>query len=99
LEAKGMPLGMMKGIQYTEEKYLLESGDVLMLMTDGIIEALDSEGTMYSESGRLENTIGKFTQDMSTEAMVEAIIKDAMSYGGDKPQRDDDMTVVVAKML
>ena len=102
------PLGVVKDTQYSEEKFQLQSGDVLILMTDGIIEAQDSEENYYSDSGRLENTILQFTQNMSAEAMVDAILNDAMSFGGDKTTRDakdnarlrlsDDMTVVVAKV-
>jgi len=98
LKTGGLPLGMRAGIQYTEEQFELQSGDVLILMSDGIIEAKDSEENEYSESGRLEQTIGKFTLDLSSEAMVDAIINDAIDFGGDKTNRDDDMTVVVAKV-
>jgi len=98
LKTGGLPLGMRAGIQYSGEKFPLESGDVLILMTDGIIEAQDSEEQMYSEVGRLEEIIRKFTPDLSAEAMVDAIINDAINFGGDKASRDDDMTVVVAKI-
>ena len=98
LKTGGLPLGMKAGIQYTEEQWALQRGDILILMTDGIIESQDSEGIMYSDSGRLENTISKFTTDISAEAMVNAIIADAIDFGGEKASRDDDMTVVVAKM-
>ena len=89
---------MRAGVQYTEEQFELQSGDVLILMTDGIIEALDNEEHYYSDSGRLEETIRKFTQDISAEAMVDAIIGDAIAFGNGKASRDDDMTVVVAKI-
>jgi len=97
LKTGGMPLGMMTGIQYTQEQFTLQSGDVLILMTDGIIEAQANE-KQYSDSGRLETTISQFTPAMPAEAMVEAIINDAIAFGGEKAQRDDDMTVVVAKI-
>jgi len=98
LKTGGLPLGMRAGVEYSEEQFPLQSGDVLIFMTDGIIEALDSEQRYYSDSGRLEETIGKFTLDLSAEAMVNAILNDAMNFGGDKAARDDDMTVVVAKI-
>jgi len=98
IESGGLPLGMRAGVQYSEEQFKLQSGDVLILMTDGIIEAQDSAGHYYSESGRLEETIRKFTPNLSVEIMVDAVINDAMKFGGDKTQRDDDMTVVVAKI-
>jgi len=98
LKAGGLPLGMRAGAEYTEEQFPLHSGDVLVLMTDGIIEAEDSEGSMYSDSGRLDGTIKQFTLEQSAESMVDAIINDAIDFGGDKAQRGDDMTVVVAKI-
>ncbi|MBC8234733.1 SpoIIE family protein phosphatase [bacterium] len=98
LKTGGLPLGMRAGIEYSEEQFLLESGDVVILMTDGIIEAEDSEGQLYSDSGRLEETVSQFTLDLPVEAMVDAILNDVMNFSRDKSQRDDDMTVVVAKI-
>ena len=89
---------MKSGIEYSEEKFPLESGDVVIFMTDGIIEAQNSENRLYSESGRLEETISQFTLNLSAEAMADAIIADAMNFGSDNATRDDDMTVVVAKI-
>jgi len=98
LRGGGLPLGMRVGIEYTEEQLSLESRDVVILMTDGIIEAQDSEEQLYSDSGRLEEVISQFTLEQSAESMVDAILSDAMNFGGDKTTRDDDMTVVVAKL-
>ena len=70
---------MKAGIEYDEKQFPLESGNVLILMTDGIIEAINSVEQLYSDSGRLENTISQFTPDMSASAMVDAIINDAIS--------------------
>ena len=98
LKSGGFPLGMRAGVQYSEEQFPLQSGDVLILMTDGIIEAKDSNEQQYSDSGRLEETISQFTTEMSAEAIVAAIINDAIDFGGDRESRDDDMTVVVAKI-
>jgi len=98
LKTGGLPLGMRAGIKYSEEQFKLQSGDVLILMTDGIIEAQNSETQLYSDSGRLERTISQFAEDLSAEALVNAIINDAINFGGDKTTRGDDMTVVVAKI-
>ena len=99
LKTGGLPLGMRAGIEYSEEQFPLQSGDVVIFMTDGIIEAQNSEGKLYSESGRLEETISKFTLDLSAKAMVDAILNDVLLFSGDKTTRDDDMTVVVAKVM
>lgn len=38
--ASGVPLGVAP-CEYEEEEFLLEAGDILLLMTDGLLEALD----------------------------------------------------------
>ncbi len=100
LLAKGMPLGMMAGISYREIEYELQSGDVLMFMTDGIIEAKDSSGQEYQETERLQQVIAQFTADTSAEAMVSALINDATTFGAQMTaEEEDDITVVVVKVL
>ncbi len=100
LVAKGMPLGMMAGISYREIAFQLQSGDVLVFMTDGIIEAKDSEGTEYQETDRLSQVLSQFTADTSAEAMVKALIDDATTFGADMTtEEEDDITVVVVKVL
>jgi sigma-B regulation protein RsbU (phosphoserine phosphatase) len=98
LVTRGMPLGMMAGISYQVIELSLQSGDVLIFMTDGIIESQNNEGQLYSDSGRLEEVMSQFTFSLSAEAMVNAIINDAMSYGDDETQEDDDMTVIAVKL-
>ncbi|MBI1925434.1 serine/threonine-protein phosphatase [Candidatus Poribacteria bacterium] len=99
LVCKGMPLGMMAGIRYREVEFPLQSGDVLVFMTDGIIEVTDPDGTDYADSGRLQQTLAHLPTEMSAQAMVDALLTDAMGFSGEKSERDDDMTVVVAKIL
>ena len=100
LLAKGMPLGMMAGIGYRQVEFPLQSGDVVVFMTDGIIEAKDSSGREYQETDRLSHVIAQFTSDTSAEAMVTALINDATTFGVDMTtEEEDDIIVVVAKVL
>jgi sigma-B regulation protein RsbU (phosphoserine phosphatase) len=99
LKVGGLPLGMRAGINYREEKFHLQSGDVVVLMTDGVTEAQDNTGRFYAESGRLEQVVSQFASNLSAAAMVEAILADAIAFGGEKAQRDDDMTVVVVTKI
>ena len=69
-------------------------------MTDGIIEAKDSDGREYQDTDRLQQVIAQFTSDTSAEAMVSALINDATTFGADMtPEEEDDITVVVVKVL
>ena len=47
---------MMAGILYREIAFQLQSGDVVVFMTDGIIEAKDSEGVEYQDTARLHRS-------------------------------------------
>jgi sigma-B regulation protein RsbU (phosphoserine phosphatase) len=98
---KGMPLGMMAGVRYREVEIPLQSGDIIIFMTDGIIEAQNREGVFYSNSGRLNETISQVIvmSDTSASAIVEAIINNTIAFGSEKSERDDDMTVVVTKIV
>jgi len=98
LVAKGMPLGMMASIPYREVEFQLESGDVLVFMTDGIIEGSDTFGNLYSASGRLEETLKRFRLKQPASAMVDSIIDDTLVFSSSKAHEDDDITVVVVKM-
>ncbi len=100
LVSKGMPLGMMAGIAYREIEYQLQSGDVIVFMTDGIIEAKDSSGTEYQDTDRLQQILTQFTPDIPAEAMVDTLIDDAITFGADMTtEEEDDITVVVVKVL
>ncbi len=70
LVSKGMPLGMMTGISYREIEFQLQSGDVVVFMTDGVIEAKDTSGTEYQQTDRLQHVLAQFTPDTKAEAMV-----------------------------
>src|ERR687890_845605 len=46
LRARGMPLGLMPGMSYEEKEIVLEPRDNVLLYSDGLVEAHDSEGEM-----------------------------------------------------
>lgn len=41
--ASGMPLGILESTTYRDESYELNRGDVVVLMTDGVLEAVESD--------------------------------------------------------
>src|SRR5262249_60766252 len=52
--ASGPPLGMLPGQSYLTEEFALAAGDIVVLMTDGVVEALDSEADPFGMSGLLD---------------------------------------------
>ena len=100
LKADGprFPLGMMKDVKYEEKKLKLESGSLIIFMTDGVTEARNHSKEFYSEQ-RLENLILNLnTHGMSAGEIKRTIIKDISNFSG-KHIQHDDMTLIVLKLL
>jgi phosphoserine phosphatase RsbU/P len=75
-----------------EREYLLEPGDVLVLYTDGILEAKNAAGDPYGAE-RLERII-ESVGHLPTARICELVIEDVGDF---MDAQDDDMTLVVAR--
>ena len=73
----------------------LETGDILVLYTDGILEAMAPDGSMYGKD-RLIDLVRNNRQN-SAQAIVDALCQAARDFYQGEPQRDD-LTVVVVKV-
>ena len=98
VKAKGLALGMIPSIPYKSLTLDLQSGDLLLLMTDGITEPRNAAGLMYEESGRFHEVISELSDELSAEEVVETIIQDVIDYMVDEEERDDDITLVAVKV-
>ena len=97
VKAKGLALGMIPTIPYKSTVVDLESGDLLLLMTDGITEPRNADGVMYEESGRLNEVLSNIPAEMSIKEVVDTIISDVEAYTADDEQ-DDDITLVAVRV-
>ena len=88
---------MIPSIVYKSTVIHLESGDLLLLMTDGITEPRNAKGIMYEESGRLNEVMSSISVDMPIEEVVDTIINDVEAYTADEEQ-DDDITLVAVRV-
>src|SRR5262249_30649983 len=46
--ASGPPLGTLPGARFQDQSYALDDGDVVVFMTDGVLEALEDESSGFS---------------------------------------------------
>lgn len=93
LDKGGPPIGLFDALDYEQASIELEPGDLLVLFTDGISEAENSERRDWGESElkRVVRTLaGKSPVDV-----IEAILRAADDFAAGAPQHDD-MTVVAA---
>lgn len=79
----------------TEERsYQLEPGDVLVLYTDGIVEARSRTGEVYGNE-RLEQMIVRHG-DLPAAELCDRVVEDV---GGWMGAQDDDITLLVARHI
>ncbi|HEX3481746.1 MAG TPA: SpoIIE family protein phosphatase [Kofleriaceae bacterium] len=85
------PLGVTPELEAGEARVQLHSGDMLIMVSDGILEARDARGNDYGLS-RLSRRIR--TARGKVDDVVKAILADIDSHCGEQGQQGDDMTLV-----
>jgi len=94
-EGDKFPLGIVDDCHYEETKVQLKEGDVVTLYTDGVVEALNSEGEMYGFE-RLMASI-EDGSDLDENNLLEKLMDDVSRFVGEVEQHDD-LTIVVVKV-
>lgn len=94
LKKGGFCLGLLPDVKYESEKTELTHGDVLVLYTDGITEAVNTKREFYNET-RLYSLIKSLIQkDISI--IQNTIIEDVKIFSNNLPLVDD-LTLVLMK--
>ncbi len=94
LDAEGERLGHIENPKYTEGTTRMNDQDVLVMITDGIVEAENHDKKAYGERRFIKSILSHVKS--TPEDMLGGIIKDAEEFlAGAKP--DDDVTLIIAK--
>jgi serine phosphatase RsbU (regulator of sigma subunit)/pSer/pThr/pTyr-binding forkhead associated (FHA) protein len=85
-ETVGVPIGVVDGYPFDVLSYKLEPGDLVVLFTDGVSEAMNSSGQLYT----LEH-LREFIQKGPTKAdeLGRALLADVRRHANGFPQNDD----------
>ena len=89
----GAVLGFVEGLPYRSATLTMRSGEVLVLYTDGVVEAQDVAENMYGEA-RLIDEI-KASAGCDAEGVVGRILRSVAEFSAGAPQYDDTTVVVV----
>jgi sigma-B regulation protein RsbU (phosphoserine phosphatase) len=89
----GPVIGAMEGMTYREENLLLNNGDLLLMYTDGVTEAMNAEGKLFSEK-RLADFLTP-QSFVSVEAMVDNTVAVVEEFQGQADQADDITVLAV----
>ena len=92
----GAPLGLFPDTAYQEEAFQLLPGDLLVLYTDGFVEAMDQNGDFFDED-RLIGVICEH-RDLSAAGILEAIEAAVTTFEGSSPKHTDDRMAVAIKV-
>jgi sigma-B regulation protein RsbU (phosphoserine phosphatase) len=93
---KNCVVGVMRDMTFGEGRTLMVPGDTMLLYTDGVTEAMDSEQRLFSEA-RLADMLASRTQD-SAQALVEEIAAEVRRFESGTEQ-SDDITLLVLGYL
>ena len=94
LEAGGCPLGLLDDHTFTEESIELAEQDLLLVFTDGLIEA-QSETRGFYELDRFQN-LALQLRGAATVDLVETVYTRVIEFTG-TDRLDDDFTLVALK--
>ncbi len=96
LMAKGKPLGWFNNIKIEEKEFQLESGDRLILFTDGITECVDIDKNLFGDD-RFKEFI-TVNRDHSPEKFCNLLLAHLREFS-QSDKFDDDLTLVVFDVL
>ncbi|MCB1072154.1 MAG: SpoIIE family protein phosphatase [Chlamydiales bacterium] len=96
LTTKGMALGVLPFHEVITDQTKLESGDQLILFTDGIVEAHNEEMELFGEKRLIASLQEK--KGWESQKIVDQVIEEVALFAEGTPQFDD-LSLVVIKVL
>lgn len=89
-------VGMIDGLEYRAGELVLPPQSVLLLYTDGVTEAENSDGGMLGEERLLDLLNAAPSRDAGS--LVDSVFADVMDFAGDAAQ-SDDITVMAIRLV
>jgi sigma-B regulation protein RsbU (phosphoserine phosphatase) len=89
----GVPVGLLDDRSYDETVMQLQSGDLIVLTSDGIQDAFNAAGVEYGRE-RLGVAIKRHSRDKVRD-IVDRIFEDVQQHVGDAPQFDDQTILIL----
>lgn len=93
-EESGLPIGIDEGMEYEAATVTMRPGDVAVLYTDGINEAMNDKDELFS----IDRVRKCVAQGGGSEAILNRLVLSVRDFIGDGEQ-DDDMCIVVIERV
>jgi serine phosphatase RsbU (regulator of sigma subunit)/anti-sigma regulatory factor (Ser/Thr protein kinase) len=88
--ASGMPLGLMPGMTYDEVEFRINPGESLLLLSDGLVEAHNSDREMFGLE-RVKRLLALYNESTGT---IEHLMSAFHNFTGEEYEQEDDITLV-----
>ncbi|MBN2582621.1 MAG: SpoIIE family protein phosphatase [Planctomycetes bacterium] len=95
LEPTGLPLGIMVGPEWPEVELTMTPGDLLLVVSDGILECANAANDMIG-ADRFVAEVQRH-RDRSAAEIVEAIARMTEDFAAGEPFRDDRTAIVIKR--
>lgn len=82
------PIGVEKTTEYKDYVQKLNSGDIIVAYTDGVVETLSEEGKPYSSESLLK--VISANHDKSSKDLTKLVKDDIKKFSGSAAQHDDE---------
>jgi len=84
------PIGVMPGLEFEQQDFQLEPGDVVSVFSDGVTEAMNANKDQFGDE-RVHKAVA--AAPPRAKAIMERLLERVKEYVGDTPQ-SDDLTLV-----
>ena len=91
LRARGMPLGLMPGMTYEEKETIVSAGELVVLYSDGLVEAHDPARAMFGFP-RLEKLVA---DHQGQDGVIPLLLDQLAMFTGAGWEQEDDVTLLV----
>ena len=93
----GPPLCACEDFEYPAESFTLQPRDALVVLTDGVTEAMTAANDAYGAE-RAKDMLGTLTDDAPSATLVERLYADVQTFiAGNEPS--DDVTILAVRYL
>lgn len=95
LDAGGPPVGLLADSRYESEEIILEPGSTLLLYTDGVTEAVNSEDEELGLERLAELLVARRTA--SARELIAAVLERVRRFRGDRAASDDTTVIAIRR--
>jgi phosphoserine phosphatase RsbU/P len=93
VKAEGFPLGMFPDVTYEEFNMATQPGDVIVFVSDGILDAENEKDEMYGQD-QLSSLLCA-SRDLPAHEIADAILADVTRFQGGRDRFDDETIIVL----